>query len=116
LNMRRIAPSSKQRACPHIPKNYRVCDWQQHGYFPPFSLIAGLSPLWFRFVSQIENETEWTTFWNSVWHPKGIRSSTRQHYGKLLPHCFWGVQKMMGSLYTFPMAYFEGDGNKNWVS
>jgi hypothetical protein len=25
------------------------------------------------------NETEGTTFWNSVWHPKGIASSTRQH-------------------------------------
>jgi hypothetical protein len=31
------------------------------------------------FVSQIENETEGTTFWNSVWHPKGIASGTWQH-------------------------------------
>jgi hypothetical protein len=27
--------------------------------------------VWFRFVSQIENATEGTTFWNSVRHPKG---------------------------------------------
>jgi hypothetical protein len=33
-----------------------------------------LSP-WFCFVSQ----TEGTTFWNSVWHAKGIASSNRQH-------------------------------------
>jgi hypothetical protein len=26
LNMRRIAPSSRQRASPHVPGNYRVCD------------------------------------------------------------------------------------------
>jgi hypothetical protein len=34
---------------------------------------------WFCFVSQIENETEGMTFWNSVWHPKGIARGTRQH-------------------------------------
>jgi hypothetical protein len=26
LNMRHIASSSQQRACPHIPENNRVCD------------------------------------------------------------------------------------------
>jgi ribosomal protein S25 len=26
LNMRRIAPSSRQRACPHIPENHRGYD------------------------------------------------------------------------------------------
>jgi hypothetical protein len=31
-------------------------------------------PLWFRFVSQIENETEGTAFWKSVRHLKGIAS------------------------------------------
>jgi hypothetical protein len=41
--------------------------------------LAGLSPLWFRLVSQIENETEGMKFWNSVWHPKRITSITRQH-------------------------------------
>jgi hypothetical protein len=30
-------------------------------------------------VSQIENETEGTMFWNSVWHPQGITSGTQQH-------------------------------------
>jgi hypothetical protein len=30
-------------------------------------------------VSQIENETEVTMFWNSVWHPKRTASGTRQH-------------------------------------
>jgi hypothetical protein len=39
------------------------------------SYSPDLSP-WFCFVSQIENETEGTTFWNSVWHPKGIASNT----------------------------------------
>jgi hypothetical protein len=43
------------------------------------TLFTRLSPLWFRFVSRIENETEVTTFWNCVWHPKGITSGTRQH-------------------------------------
>jgi hypothetical protein len=36
---------------------------------PP--ILTSLSPLWFRFVSQIENETEGTTFWNSVLTSKG---------------------------------------------
>jgi hypothetical protein len=35
--------------------------------------------LWFCLVSQIENETEGMTFWNSVWHPKGMASGTQQH-------------------------------------
>jgi hypothetical protein len=26
FNMRRTAPSSQQRACPHVPENDRVCD------------------------------------------------------------------------------------------
>jgi hypothetical protein len=26
LNMRRTAPSSRQRACPHLPENHRICD------------------------------------------------------------------------------------------
>jgi hypothetical protein len=51
----------------------------QYGYRPPSSLLAGLSTPWFRSVSQIENESEGMTFWNSVWHLKGITSGTRQH-------------------------------------
>jgi hypothetical protein len=58
LNMCRIAPSSRQRARPQVSENHRVCDWQQHGYHSPSSPLAGLSLLWFRFVSRIENETE----------------------------------------------------------
>jgi hypothetical protein len=41
-------------------------------------------------------------FWNSVWHPNGIASGTRQHRGKWLPWRSWSVVKMMGSLYTYP--------------
>jgi C4-type Zn-finger protein len=26
LNMRRIAPSSRQRPCPHVPEDHRFCD------------------------------------------------------------------------------------------
>jgi hypothetical protein len=48
-------------------------------HYSPSSLLAGLSPLWFRFVSQIQNKTEGTMFWNSVWHPKGTASGTRHH-------------------------------------
>jgi hypothetical protein len=44
--------------------------------FPSF-LTCWTWTLWFRFVTQFENETEGTTFWNGVWHPKGIASSTR---------------------------------------
>jgi hypothetical protein len=31
------------------------------------------------FVSQIENETEQTMFWNSDWHPNVITSGSQQH-------------------------------------
>jgi hypothetical protein len=43
---------------------------------PSYSL--DLAP-WFRFISQIENETEETISWNSVWRPEGIKSSAQQH-------------------------------------
>jgi hypothetical protein len=43
-NMRRIAPSSRQRARTHVPENHRVCDYQQQGYRPPFFLLTGTSP------------------------------------------------------------------------
>jgi hypothetical protein len=75
-------------------------------YCSPSSLLAGLSLLWFCFFSQNENETEGMTFWNSIRHPKGIGSGTRQHWGKWLPQSFWSVKRMMGSLYTFPMRLF----------
>jgi hypothetical protein len=42
----------------------------------------------------------------SVWHTKGIATGTRQHWGKWLPRCFRSVEKIMGSLYTFPMRLF----------
>jgi hypothetical protein len=45
--------------------------------YPPYS--PDLGPCDLDFFSQIENETEGMTFWNSVWHPKGIASGTRQH-------------------------------------
>jgi hypothetical protein len=73
-----LAPS-RQRNCPHFPESHRVYDQQQHDYHSPSFLLARLSPLWFCFVSQIANETEGMTFWNSVWHPKGIASGTQQH-------------------------------------
>jgi hypothetical protein len=77
----------------------------QHGYHSPSSLLAGLSSLWLRFVFHIEDETE-GTFWNSVWHPKGIASGTRQHSTVLLRR-----GKTTGSLYTFQGDYFEGSQN-----
>jgi hypothetical protein len=52
--------------------------WVTTQFVTTSSLLTGLSLLWFCFVSQIENETE-GTFWNSVWHPKGITSGARQH-------------------------------------
>jgi hypothetical protein len=67
--------TTRPPTCPWKPQNLWLTTWLSF----PSSLLAGLSPLWFRFVSQIENETEGTTFWNSVWHPKGIASGTRQH-------------------------------------
>jgi hypothetical protein len=78
FNMRDIAPSSR-RAHPHAPENHRVCDKQQHGNRSPSSLLARLSPSWFCIVPQTENETEGMTFWNSVWHQKGIARGTWQH-------------------------------------
>jgi hypothetical protein len=62
---------------------------------PPYSL--DLAPCDFTFVSWIENKTE-GTFWNSVWHPKGIASGT----STVLLKC----EKMMGSLYMFPRRLF----------
>jgi hypothetical protein len=70
------------------------------------AVLAELSPLWFRFVSQIENESAGTTFWNSVWHPKG---TNHKPYSKALRKMTSTVvltEKTMGSLYTFPRRLF----------
>jgi hypothetical protein len=52
--------------------------WEKANKDPTFisRIITGVET-WF--VSQIENETEGMTFWNSVWHLTGITSGTRQH-------------------------------------
>jgi hypothetical protein len=70
---------------------------------PPY--LLDLAPCYFTF-SKIKKETEGTMFWNSVWHPKGIASSTRQYWGKWLPRRSWSVKKIIGSLYTFPRRLF----------
>jgi hypothetical protein len=71
FNMHCIAPSSRKCTRPtHAwrPQSLRLTTtWLSF----PSSLLSGLSPLWFRFLSQIENETK-GTFWNIVRHPKGI--------------------------------------------
>jgi hypothetical protein len=92
-----LAPSS-QRARPHVPENQFVTNNMVIVLHPPYS--PDLAP-WFRFVSQIENGTERTTFWNSVWHPMGIASGTRQHQG-MTSTVLLKRGKTMGSLYTFP--------------
>jgi hypothetical protein len=74
LNRPHTAPLWLKCARPNVSENHRVCDYQQHGYCSPSSFLPRLSPLWFRFVSEIENETEKMTLLNSVWHPKGIDS------------------------------------------
>jgi hypothetical protein len=53
--MHRIAPSSRQRARPHVPENNNMVTVPH----PPYS--PDLAPCDFA-VSQIENETEGTTF------------------------------------------------------
>jgi hypothetical protein len=77
LNMHHTAPSSQQCARPYVPENYRVCDKQQHAYSSPSSVLKGLSPV-ISLCSQIENETERTMFWNSVWCPKETESGIRK--------------------------------------
>jgi hypothetical protein len=58
LNMHRTAPSSRQRARPHVPENHNnnMVIVPHPPYSPDFALCD------FRFVPQIENETEGTTF------------------------------------------------------
>jgi hypothetical protein len=73
-----LAPSSRQRT-PHT--SLKTIEFVTNNNMiivphPPYS--PDFAP-WFRLVSWIENETEGTTFWNSVWHPQGIASGTRQH-------------------------------------
>jgi hypothetical protein len=72
---RKFEYASRQRTRSHVPENQFVTNNKMVIVPHP----PGLSPLWFRFVSQTENETEGTTFWNSVRHPKGTVSGTRQH-------------------------------------
>jgi hypothetical protein len=70
---------------------------------PPY--LLDLAPLWFRFVSQIENETEGMTFWNCPKF-KGNRKQYSTALRKWLPQCYRSVEKMMGLLYTFPRRLF----------
>jgi hypothetical protein len=72
-----LAPSSRQCTPPHTSLKTTEFVTNNMVIVPYPSLLTGLSPLWFHFVSL--NETEGTTFWNSVWHPKRIVSGTWQH-------------------------------------
>jgi hypothetical protein len=73
-------PGDLKQKCEHaLPCSIMTTRPPTHPWKPQSLWLAGLSPWWFHVVSQIENETEGTTFWNSVWHPKGIRNCTEQH-------------------------------------
>jgi hypothetical protein len=80
----------------------------------PYSL--DLAPCNFA-VFQIENETEGTTFWNSVLTSKGNRKQYSTALRKmastvLLKH----GKKWWDRRIHFQGDYFEGDGSQNWVS
>jgi hypothetical protein len=75
-------------------------------YHSPCSLLTGLSPLWFRFISQIENETEGTTFWNcltSKGNHKRYSTALRKMTSTVL---LKRGKKTIGSLYAFPRRLF----------
>jgi superoxide dismutase len=57
-----LAPSSRQRTCPHVPENHRVCDNNNMVIIshPPY--WPDLAPCDFTLFPQTENETEGTTF------------------------------------------------------
>jgi hypothetical protein len=113
LNMRRMAPSSRQRARPHDPENHRVCD-KQLGYRFPSSLLAGLSPLWFRFVCQTENETEGMALKQCL-----ISEGNRKRYSTALRKITSMVLLKRGKRWDRCIRYqgdcFDGDGSQNWV-
>jgi hypothetical protein len=64
--------------------------------------------------SKLKKKLKGTTFWNSVSHPKGIRSGTRQHYGEMTSTVLlW--KKLWGRCLCSEGDYSEGDGSQNWV-
>jgi hypothetical protein len=99
LNMCPIAPSS-----------------QQHGYRSSSSLFAGLSPLWFHSVSQIENELKgwrFETVSDIQRELQAILNSIKENY---FHSAFEAWKKQWGNCIHSHRDYFEGDGSQNWPS
>jgi hypothetical protein len=71
---------------------------------PPYSPDS--APSGFALLPKVKMKLKGRCFETIVWHPKGIASSSRQQKGKLLPQCFWSMEKTMGLLYTFPRRLF----------
>jgi hypothetical protein len=81
-------------------------------HLSPSSLLTGLSPLWFCFVSHVENETDGSTFPKSVWHPKWIASGTRQHKENEFHDAFEKRKERWDHCVCSQGDYFE-DGSQN---
>jgi hypothetical protein len=100
-----LAPLSRQRARLQVPESQSL--WLTTKWLSFLSsLLAGLGPLWFFVVFQIQNETERTTF-ETV---SGIQRESQAVLDSIKENYFHGdfeaLKKTMGSLYTFQMRLF----------
>jgi hypothetical protein len=104
MNMCHIAPSSRQRTRLCIPENHRVCDWQ-HSYLSPSSLLVGLSCVISLFPKLKMKLKGWCfeTVSDNQRESQVVLDSTGENdfHGTLE-----ALEKMMGSLYTFPRRLF----------
>jgi hypothetical protein len=94
----------------HLPTR----PWKpQHSYRSPSTLLAGLSPLWSHFDSQIENETEGITSWKCP----SSKGNCKQHSTALRKRASMVLLKhgTNDGNAIYVGDYFEEDGSQNWV-
>jgi hypothetical protein len=84
-----------------------------NSYCSPSSLLAGLSILWCRFVSQIKNETEGTTFETASVIQRELQAVLDSIKENDFNCAFKRWKKRWDHCIHSQGDYFEGDGNQN---
>jgi hypothetical protein len=91
--------TTRPPTCPLKPQSlWLTTTWLSFPILPTRCLV----PFDFALFPKLKMKLKGRRF-ESVWHPNGIASGTRQNYKNDFHGAFEAWEKTMGSLYTFPM-------------